>query len=688
MTAPPTATPPPDLAAAVRGGLWAEVRADVEARPTPLPPAVALVAARASLRLGEPERGLTVLRAAIPAAGELAGVLRLEAARAAVALGRDPLPWLEPLLPRTAPSALRHEAGAILRDGWETLPLELLAAHRRRPLPRALRRELTATQAARRGDVASAAALLAERDDDLPALRAARFVVGAQGAGGKARLDAAGALLSGGLWREAEAVLAGLAAPADAAGRYKLAYLRGRAAYRLGAYAVAAGHFEAAIAIAPEAINRAKAAIQRARIAEIGGDTAAALPFWDAARSAAPAEAEGWDGACRDRVALGRGAEAATVLLRAPPAVLRAVGPRLVATLLARSELKPAQTVLGRLPATSPVVRMLAVRALLDDAQVTAARARAGALLADHRAGEWRELVLDLLPPVEATATAPPTTADRTALATLAATSGAAAARAALARALAADPAWARLVAGAEPAEPSLAAPVAALVAVGLEAEAARIFPQRFPDATPEALAWSARALARWGNGPASLGAGERLWERLGGVPASFVPEALLRHVLAPELVRDCAAAAAHEHVPAAWLVAIVRRESRFDERARSGAGAMGVAQIMPELARRLGAAEDEVWQGDRAVLLAAREVGRLSASFGGRLGPVAAAYNAGDAVVTSWLAAGGAGLSDPLFAAMIPYRETAGYVRGVREGVELARHLDARPESRVPSPE
>jgi len=114
----------------------------------------------------------------------------------------------------------------------------------------------------------------------------------------------------------------------------------------------------------------------------------------------------------------------------------------------------------------------------------------------------------------------------------------------------------------------------------------------------------------------------------------------------------------------------------------------MGVAQIMPELARRLGAAEDEVWQGDRAVLLAAREVGRLSASFGGRLGPVAAAYNAGDAVVTSWLAAGGDGLSDPLFAAMIPYRETAGYVRGVREGVELARHLDARPESRVPSPE
>ncbi len=56
MTAPPTATPPPDLAAAVRGGLWAEVRVLAEARPAPLPPAVALVAARASIRLGEPDR--------------------------------------------------------------------------------------------------------------------------------------------------------------------------------------------------------------------------------------------------------------------------------------------------------------------------------------------------------------------------------------------------------------------------------------------------------------------------------------------------------------------------------------------------------------------------------------------------------------------------------------------------------
>jgi len=267
-------------------------------------------------------------------------------------------------------------------------------------------------------------------------------------------------------------------------------------------------------------------------------------------------------------------------------------------------------------------------------------------------------------------------------------TGGVAAAREALARALAADPAWARLLSGAEPIAPALDGPVAALAAVGLEWDAARLYPHAFPADAPEELAWSAHTLARWGNGPASLSAGERLWARLGGVPASFVPDGLLPHVVAWELVDDCVVAASHEKVSAPWLAAIVRRESRFDERARSGAGAMGVAQIMPELARRLGAEEDELWQGDRAVLLAAREVGRLSARFAGRLAPAAAAYNAGDAVVASWLAAGGGGLSDPLLAAMIPYRETAGYVLGVREGVELARHLAGAPEQRVRSPQ
>lgn len=676
MAAPPTATPPPDLATAVRSGNWAEVRAQAEVTVKPLPPAVALIAGRASIRLGEPAKALVVLRAAIPTAGELAAALRLEAAQAAVALGRDPLPLVEPLLLRTAPAAHRHAAAGVLRDGWESLPLEILAAHRRRPLPRFLRRDLAATLAVRRPDLAAASALVAERDDDLAALRAARFIVATPQASPGARLNAASALLSGGSWREAEAFLAGLPAPSDATGRARLTYLRGRAAYRLGKLADATAFFDAAIAIAPEAGSLAKAAVQRARITEIGGDFAAALRFWDAARTAAPREAEGWDGATRARVALGRGEEAAGVLLRAPPAIVRAVGPHLAATLLARDELKPARTVLARLSVGSAVVRMLGVVALGRGGDLVAARARAATMIADQRAGEWREVVLDVLPPAAGEPIVAGATSDLGALSLKAVTGGVAAAREALARALAADPAWARLLSGAEPIAPALDGAAAALAAVGLEWDAARLYPHAFPADTPEELAWSAHTLARWGNGPASLSAGERLWARLGGVPASFVPDGLLPHVVASELVDDCVVAASHEKVSAPWLAAIVRRESRFDERARSGAGAMGVAQIMPELARRLGAEEDELWQGDRAVLLAAREVGRLSTRFAGRLAPAAAAYNAGDAVVASWLAAGGDGLSDPLLAAMIPYRETAGYVLGVREGVELARHL------------
>jgi hypothetical protein len=77
---------------------------------------------------------------------------------------------------------------------------------------------------------------------------------------------------------------------------------------------------------------------------------------------------------------------------------------------------------------------------------------------------------------------------------------------------------------------------------------------------------------------------------------------------------------------------------------------------------------------GDHALLLAAHEMARLATRFGPRLTLVAAAYNAGDAVVRAWLKVLGDEVSEPLFVAAIPYRETSGYVLAVRTGSELAR--------------
>jgi soluble lytic murein transglycosylase-like protein len=84
-----------------------------------------------------------------------------------------------------------------------------------------------------------------------------------------------------------------------------------------------------------------------------------------------------------------------------------------------------------------------------------------------------------------------------------------------------------------------------------------------------------------------------------------------------------------------------------------------------------------ELLDAQRSLELAAREVARIAARFGARLPVVAAAYNAGDEVVATWLAALGPGADDVLFAAAVPYRETADYVLAVAEGAALFRHLE-----------
>lgn len=674
MPAPPP--PPAVLVEAVRAARWAEVRTAAAALPRPLPPAIALAAARAARELGEPRQALELLRSALPGAGELAAALRLEAGRTASALGQDPWPWVSPLLARAAPAAQRRAAAAVLRAAWETSPLPVLGRVPRPALPRALRRDLAAASAVRGADESAALRLLTERIGDPAALRAAAWLAGRGGLAPGDGLTVAEALLAGGAWREAADLLARTPAPA-APLRSRWAFLRGRAAYRLGDLTGAAAAFDEALAAASAPAERFAAAVQRARVAEMLGDFRAALGFWDAARAAAPREVEGWDGGARVRAVLGHGGEAAAMLARCPAAVQRVAGPRLAALLLARGDATRARAVLARLPWRLPAARTLAIAALVREGELPAARAAAAEVLADTRAGPWRDMAAGLLPPPAAAEGPVAPTSDPIQLARLAAERGPRAAADAFAAALAGDPAWARLLAGA-PSEPAAwGGPAHALAAAGLERDAAALYAATFPAATPNDLAWSAERLAAWGNRPAALAAGERLWDRLGSPPAALLPPPLQRLVLVPDLVGPCREAARAAAVPAAWLVGIVRQESRFDEEASSAAGAIGVAQMVPEAARRLGAAPDDLKDSGLALRLAAREVARLTGRFGPRLAVVAAAYNAGDRVVATWLAELGGDPGDALFAAAVPYRETAGYVLAVCEGAELAGYLD-----------
>jgi soluble lytic murein transglycosylase-like protein len=670
-------SPPPALAAAVRGGAWAEVRRLAATLPSPVPPAVTLALARARESVGELAPALVLLREALPGAGELAPALRLEAARLAIQLDADPAPFLAPLLGRRVPEAQRQLAFDLLRSAWQKLPLAVVARHRSLPLGHAAQRELTAILAVRAGDEAAAIRLLRHSTQDLPAQVAARWLAGRDSLPRAVLVPIGETLLAGGWWRDAERVLAEAAPPAKPEGVYRLAFLRGRTAYRLGQLGEAARRFQEAFAAAAKKEDRFAAAVQLARVAGLRDEPAAAVVFWDAARTAAPHEVEGWDGGARARAATGRFDEAVALLERAPRAVQHVAGPRLAALLLARKANAAARRVLARLPQRLPAARGLRLVSALRRHDLRGARRDAVALIADRRAGAWREVASALLPvPSAPPSYRPPASADVRVLASIAFDQGTEAARRSLARALAAEPAWARLLAGSSPRPSDWTGPAADLHVVGLNAEAARIFPDRFPASCPGDLAWSAAALAEDGNGPAALDYGERLWATLAGIPANFLPETVRTLVLPPALVADCSRAAADAGVPGSWLVALVRQESRFDRGARSPAGALGVAQMVPDTATRLGVTADELWDEDLSLRLAAREIARLRGRYAARLPLVAAAYNAGDLVVEHWMKTLGGTADDVLFTAAIPYGETSGYVLAAWEGAALARHL------------
>ncbi|MEP0775649.1 MAG: transglycosylase SLT domain-containing protein [Acidobacteriota bacterium] len=674
----PRASETGELAAHVREARWAEVRSAVASHPTPWPAEVALAAARAERHLGNPSRSREILRAALPHSGALAPALRLENAEAALALGEDPWSVVEPLLADGVDAGIRRAAAALLRRAWEELPAAALKAQRNRYLAPSLRRFRDAIIATRQGDRALALQVLTERVDDGPAARVARFLAGGEERSSGNQLLVGRALLATGFWREAEEWLARHPPPQEPDQRHQFAFLHGRALYRLGRLGEASAAFQLAVATAGSPAERHAAAVQLARCWELSQDWEAAGVAWELARQADPTVPAGWEGVARAAIMRGAVVGVCAPLAAAPATARGPAAERLAAVWLARSQEEQARACLACTDLSSPRARLLTAVADFVAGRPQDARRQVAALLSDPAAGNWRELALLLPPPLaDPPAGEPEAERDLRRLAELTSRRGPGPARAALAAALASDPQWAELLGHPPPEPATLLAEIHALVRVGLEREAARLFARRFPSAVPREAAWSAAALGAWGNGPAALAAGERVWQRLGALPAGLLPAAVTRTLLPPELVRGVVTAAVEAKVSPALLAAVIRQESRFDVAALSPAGARGIAQLMPETARRLGASEEELWRPEPSLALAARELARLQERFGPRPAVIAAAYNAGDGVVESWLAVLGADCDDITFAAAIPYQETSTYVRAVLEGLSLARHLE-----------
>ncbi len=141
--------------------------------------------------------------------------------------------------------------------------------------------------------------------------------------------------------------------------------------------------------------------------------------------------------------------------------------------------------------------------------------------------------------------------------------------------------------------------------------------------------------------------------------------------------------------VPPEFALAIMRRESEFNPGVRSGAGALGLMQLMPgtarDMARELGLSYSEPRLiGDPAynIRLGQEYLATLFEEFGPNPVLVAVAYNAGPSRARRWLEERGhpgARNVDVIdWIESIPFRETRNYVFRVTESLAIYRARQA----------
>ncbi|NOY39496.1 MAG: transglycosylase SLT domain-containing protein [Nitrospirae bacterium] len=120
-------------------------------------------------------------------------------------------------------------------------------------------------------------------------------------------------------------------------------------------------------------------------------------------------------------------------------------------------------------------------------------------------------------------------------------------------------------------------------------------------------------------------------------------------------------------------IYSVMREESRFNRKAISRSGALGLMQLMPFTAQRMAKSlgyetgllsDNEIMSPDLNITLGSYYLGQLISEFGSV--PMAvAAYNAGESAVRRWLEANQYNEVD-VFIEDIPYKETRLYVKKV----------------------
>ena len=134
-------------------------------------------------------------------------------------------------------------------------------------------------------------------------------------------------------------------------------------------------------------------------------------------------------------------------------------------------------------------------------------------------------------------------------------------------------------------------------------------------------------------------------------------------------------------------IYAIIRQESEFYSGARSGAGALGLMQVMPKTAKYLAKKLGLIYDKERMfrdelynVRLGTQYVRELLRLFQGSTVLSVAAYNAGPGSVKKWIKSygdpRGKGIDPLVWIEMIPYSETRNYVSRVLGNELIYRSL------------
>ncbi|MBM7060951.1 transglycosylase SLT domain-containing protein [Pseudomonas sp. UL073] len=135
-----------------------------------------------------------------------------------------------------------------------------------------------------------------------------------------------------------------------------------------------------------------------------------------------------------------------------------------------------------------------------------------------------------------------------------------------------------------------------------------------------------------------------------------------------PALQREARTRGLHS----SWVFAITRQESAFMADARSGAGALGLMQLMPatasHTAKKFGislGSPQQVLVPEKNIQLGAAYLSQVHGQFNGNRVLASAAYNAGPGRVRQWLR-GSNHLSYDVWVESIPFDETRQYVQNV----------------------